>query len=427
MPNLRTLILNNNPQLRLYPTSHPASESLEIIYLENCNLDTNFLTDFPNLKEVHLNGNVIRLISDTAFINNQNLELIEMSRSNVGSIDRNAFTNLTRLRYLDLSENRLEQIPERLFISNEYFIELNISRNRIGIIDVIESNSLITLDVSYSEVKLIADRLLHYLPNLRILILSHNPLEVLPEKLKSNSLQILDLSFCRLLQLGDTTFTHLSTLNLLHINGNRLSEPPLRDTFPKSLQLIHLSDNPWVCDCQSKQLKLFFDYLKQTPEKIPENTQLVCHAPKNVSGLSWHLACRKSWYMIRTQISPHLDRVWLFLIVTFLTLTVLFCVVSTARRVLTQRIEREQEQMERMAEEARARLRQMRQRQRESALLNAPDPRDLISPPSYEEALNMLRPSTSDLRLKRISVMSIHELSESPNALSPHNSDCETS
>ncbi|KAJ8735400.1 hypothetical protein PYW07_007020 [Mythimna separata] len=60
-----------------------------------------------------------------------------------------------------------------------------------------------------------------------------------------------------------------------------------------------------------------------------------------------------------------------------------------------RRLQALQAERERQVEEARDRLRQLRMRAEQEALCNTPDPRDLIAPPSYDEALSMPKVSAS--------------------------------
>ncbi|XP_044742118.1 leucine-rich repeat-containing protein 15 [Chrysoperla carnea] len=417
MPSLQTLYLNNNQFLQIYSTmgiQHPFSTTINTIFINNCKLTVNYINNIVNLTQLHMSNNILinELIAIT-FQKNIHLEIIDLSKCSINHIDYLTFYPLTNLTELHLSDNRINYLHSETFLYNLKLSYLNLSRNHFKTLEPIQSISLKHLDLSYCELNIIERNTFKSLTALISLNLSNNYIEYLPDYLSINNLQYLDISYCRLLLITDYTFIEFNQLTKLKLNGNRFYQPFKETMLPDTLTSIALNDNPWRCDCYSLDLKYFYDYLNIND--LTSESNLVCYSPTNLTGSTWNIACKKQWFRYNlinnfnhpnTNTIPHLERVWLFLIITFITLTVLFCVVSNARRLVTQRARREQVQMERLANEARERLRMIRDRQTMSlnniaASTNAPDPRDLISPPSYEEALSMLRPSISDLRLKR--------------------------
>ncbi|KAI5639747.1 leucine rich repeat domain-containing protein [Phthorimaea operculella] len=84
-------------------------------------------------------------------------------------------------------------------------------------------------------------------------------------------------------------------------------------------------------------------------------------------------------------------------------LTLTLVLVNVIRASMKRRLAAIQEERERQMAEARDRLRQLRIAAEQQALINTPDPRDLISPPSYTEALSMPKLNASSHSLNETS------------------------
>lgn len=96
-----------------------------------------------------------------------------------------------------------------------------------------------------------------------------------------------------------------------------MTDPEIFRNNP-NLDIIHLEDNPWRCDCN--ELFVMYNYLTEPPGKTLDQS-LICQTPSNVSGYSWLVACFDAWHK---PFDYNKDRSWGFAMIVILTLIILF-------------------------------------------------------------------------------------------------------
>ncbi|XP_012270924.1 leucine-rich repeat-containing protein 4C-like [Orussus abietinus] len=164
-----------------------------------------------------ISGNNIRILSGHAFVRVHltNLQRLYLRGCRIDRIDAKALAGLTNLVELDLSNNLLTSVPSKNFVDT---------------------------------------------PFLRDLILSNNPLERIAMEtfVTTPNLVKLDLTNTRLRQIESRGFQGLETLENLKLSGNHLStlQPGTFEHLNK-LTSIELHDNPWICDCHLRELKMW--------------------------------------------------------------------------------------------------------------------------------------------------------------------------
>ncbi|XP_026465347.1 leucine-rich repeat-containing protein 15-like isoform X1 [Ctenocephalides felis] len=378
-----------NPRLyfsRRYPLLK--LESLKELDISFCNVNKLRLEAFPKLVNLKARGNMVNELNEESFEKNHLLEYINLSGNGIASVTKNTFVLLDELRMIDLSWNVLSSLNPNTFAANKQLTSINLSRNHLNRLDSFVSKSIDTLDLSWCEIQHISNDAFVRLPELIDLNLSHNLISEIPERLQASKLQKLDLTFCRLKTLRNETLQGMPFLSTLLLGGNRMTTPFHESYFSgnHALKEIDLSDNPWRCECMSESFKNLFKYLRP---RVDDIRALKCESPNVVAGKSWSSACGTVWNPNLLPVSKA-DKFWMFLIVILLSFVGTMCVVMVIRRTIKARAEAARREEERVAEEARERQRQQRLLERE-AMRNAPDPRDLVSPPCYEEALLLPR------------------------------------
>ncbi|CAH4037742.1 leucine-rich repeat-containing protein 24 [Pieris brassicae] len=171
----------------------------------------------PATQVLDLSGNNLQILPQEAFARTGlvNLQRVYLKSCNIGQINDRAFKGLTNLVELDLSNNLLTQIPS----------------------------------YSFKDA-----------PFLRDLALAHNPILKIHSDALNNlgSLVKLDLSRCEIRDIAADVFRNLHSLESLKLNGNNLRELPLSSLEKlEKLRVIDLSENPWICDCRLRDLKMW--------------------------------------------------------------------------------------------------------------------------------------------------------------------------
>lgn len=199
LPNLVQLKLAHNPRLSLSRRSGETviSDSLEMLDLSYCNMDTVDISGFPNLNAINLRGNRIKSLHHTDFEQNVALENIDLSLNAIAYIAPNAFHQVAMLKNADLSFNMIRNIARRTFVNNNQLTSINLSRNFLSNFSRLSSSSLTHLNLSWCELLAIDEDALLDLPELIDLDLSHNLFSEFPVVLRSRKLQRLDLRMCR--------------------------------------------------------------------------------------------------------------------------------------------------------------------------------------------------------------------------------------
>lgn len=387
LPNLKELIISENEHLKVF--KQVDSSSLEVLDLSNCNLDDVNLSGFPNLQIAFLSGNRINKILPKHF-RNPKLEKLDLSDNTIKQINLDSFTHLINLKSLNISMNVFIDLHRNTFSKNHLLKNLYISRTYLQKMVQFDIKSLQYLDLRINEIQEFnADSMLT-MPSLETLMLGNNLISKLPLGIKSSSLVSLDLSNNRIIEIKNNSLNFLSKLRKLNLAGNKLTT--LNPQYlPKDLLEINLEYNLWRCECYSTAFKEQNDFLIGPPGLTNANT-LKCNSPENLSDLTWFEACGKIWYDLGHGYMKS-DKAWLYVITIILVISVIFSTIMCVRRMYQIRVMREQAEMQRRRQEAQERINRLRMEQQRQieAQQNAPDPRELVGPPSYHEAIRMPR------------------------------------
>ncbi|XP_050670982.1 insulin-like growth factor-binding protein complex acid labile subunit [Leptidea sinapis] len=390
LPSLVYLKMSHNYRLELSSTVNSLfSVSLRYLDISYCNINQPSLKGFPNLRKAIINHNMIRFLSSNEFNNNTKLEHLDLSYNNVASVMGDTFRGLTSLKFLDLSWNQIAHIPENSLVEMPALTQIKLARNYLTRVGHLKSTSLAIIDMSSCEINLLGKDSLEGLPSLVDLDLSHNLISSIPESISSNTLKYLNLNYNRLSSVNNFTFFMLPRLTGLGVIGNRFTTIWSRFYFLSNpyLERLDLSDNLWRCDCEDENMFDFYEYVTLEPNKKEESYSLICHSPNNVVGQTWLEACYFTWNPSERGPNPN-NLVW-FIIVMIVGLALCLLLINGIKSSMNRRLATIQAERERQIEAARDRLRQIRLRAEQEALVNTPDPRDLIAPPTYDEALSM--------------------------------------
>ncbi|RVE54455.1 hypothetical protein evm_000940 [Chilo suppressalis] len=390
LPSLIYLKMSHNYRLELAASTYTLySASLKFLDISYCNVLHTCLQGFPNLKKAIINHNMIRYLRSYELRNNTKLEYLDLSYNNIGSMRVDTFKGLSMLKFLDLSWNQIASIPEGTLSEMPSLTQLKLARNYISQVGHMKSTSITVLDISSCEINTISKDSLEGLQSLIDIDLSRNLISHIPDSISSNTLKYLNLNYNRISHINNLTFFMLPRLTQLGVIGNRFTNIWKKSYFESNpyLDRLDLSDNMWRCDCSDPNMYDFYEFATLEPFKKEESFNLVCSSPINLISQTWLEACYFTWYPSQNVANAN-SLIW-FIVIMITGLSFCILLVNCIRNSMKRRLLAIQQERERQVDEARQRLRELRIRAEQESLTNAPDPRDLISPPSYDEALSM--------------------------------------
>ena len=253
-----------------------------ILLLLNKPCEAVSLEDLKRIIDLPLGNLNITHLSSSDFFGLTNVVTLRLPHNQLKEIPPGVFNHLPSLAYLDLSHNQIEQINtsnsmnqlRHLNLSHNVLRELsyldhfnqlahlNLSHNLLRGIDGNifnfqpksgvktqhpEWRNLITLNLSYNQIREVASNALNSLYNLVNLNISHNQISYLSSEVfaRLSRLINLNLSYNQLAELGLGIFSQLSNLVTLDVSNNELNslEWQVLEGLD-SLQTLKYSNNP---------------------------------------------------------------------------------------------------------------------------------------------------------------------------------------
>lgn len=272
-PALTNLSLNGNSITKISKDTFNGSLALKSVDLHNnviLEIEEGSFDSLLDLTDLDLSVNSILCITDFNLFQLRSLNLSKNSMTSFQSFDTNQEFELL---YLDLRENKMRYFP--VLPRRNKIIYLDLSRNQIHSLnytseaeelqedeDVAQRPrfpqrlcSLLYLDLSYNQLKVIPPRFFFSMVALETLNISNNCLDdfVADSTTSLNSLRTFDLSFNNLQTL---TFqeNRLQALKKLYLQGNYLSslDPETFSRLPSIVNLQLQKNDLSVCGPEQK-------------------------------------------------------------------------------------------------------------------------------------------------------------------------------
>ncbi|CAK1547081.1 unnamed protein product [Leptosia nina] len=244
-------------------------ETLNLGFNEIHSLDKYLFQHTPNLTRLYLNNNPIEILDHVtvlALSSATNLEVLDLSKTDIDSIPLDAFRGLINLRQIDLSGNFFLNVPESLSLvgsslqyltfNNNPVIELN-DDSFVGLSNLVELE--IGENKYLEEVKrstftpLKTLRVLHLCHNKNLRYISHNAFRGLKDRW---------------------------TLKEVYLDDNNLSELST-DLMPWSkLEVLGMTGNSWLCNCDLANIVT----KQEAGSKFRTGEIPFCAAPMRLNG-----------------------------------------------------------------------------------------------------------------------------------------------
>ena len=282
------------------------------------NLPMNLFDKLERLKRLSLTE--IDVIRPEVFEELNNLEYLNLTSSELGSLAGNWFKDLMELETLDISNNDLVMIEDDAFVGLVSLKNLDASNNNLQQIGRFAfkpfSTDIENLDLSDNHLETLQEGLFSHLWSLKVLNLQSNDIVSLPSKIfedlellrelhlqDNNLIEIpadlfvgltdlvsLELQDNDLRTIPKDLLTSSTSLTNLDISNNRISfMPPGLLSAHRLLDSVVMESNPLHCDCG-----LF--YLIESAERSDTALNGVCTSPlvfagRNVSSLTNSEVC----------------------------------------------------------------------------------------------------------------------------------------
>ena len=215
----------------LYVSGRPSNQN-------NFNsLDKTYFQTTPGLLAVTFTFSKIKTIQDDSFSSLNSLRDLDLSNNEIQGLSKNSFSGLSQLRTLDISGNKECQVDKSMFSTILNIEELNMGNMNL---------------------RKIPQGMFDSLTKLKVLKLHLNNIKKVRENL----------------------ITGLPSLTSLDLNGNLLRGIPAewKPNF-KTMNQVHLSENPLQCNCQLL-------WLRELPRKFYsssfDTSHIVCNGPDKV-------------------------------------------------------------------------------------------------------------------------------------------------
>ncbi|GAB6020324.1 hypothetical protein CHUAL_003038 [Chamberlinius hualienensis] len=343
MINLEELILSDNSIRSISLSAFHGANKLWKLDLSDNELTSPPLSssfDQPNLiREFNLSRNQISKLDNGSFVTLTELELLDLSFTDLEFISLNAFQGLDNLRSLSLKGNRISQLTSDTFsLGLSKLSELNLDENlisdvalntfaRLKVLQTLRLShnklsyaipatfeglsQLRRLHMSHNRIRYLSEKWTMQLPQLEYLDLSGNPLYTIQQHQLSPATKLLQIDLKNMPELEAVlsgAFSELPSLKRINLQGSsrlKYLNPDMfggfslvesiniygcqlqslsRNLVIKSMpNLKHfiLSHNPWRCDCSLKWLS---DFIIDNQDIFGEDLQNVsCHYPTSLS------------------------------------------------------------------------------------------------------------------------------------------------
>ena len=214
---------------------------------------------------------------------------LNASRNYISKTYEEAFFKQSKLQTVALSSNSLINIETKTVICNPSLEILSLSSNQYLRLPeeapFLYSQSLRVLKLSDCNFYRLPPETFQRLPELQVLNISHNKIEILNSVQSVGSLTFLDVSHNYLTDLQSDIFNALP--KLIHLNFSYNSISSLNITvMPQLVKVsssIDLNGNPWDCDC------LMFNTIYSWCRNNSVDLDLVCSSPPKFKDNSWSI------------------------------------------------------------------------------------------------------------------------------------------
>ena len=264
-------------------------------------LNTVPLIHLPDVRILRLSYSEITVLEKNSFVSLTELEELYIYKCGLRTIELGAFNGLTELKELHIWSNEISEIIPGTFRSMNSLEYLGLMNNRLERLDCCVFRGLVNLErltLSENELQYIHPDTFLRLPKLQQLHLKENWALQIPTDgpfINSDSLLSLDISDCNVSSLSDETFSNIRALKWLDLSYNNLRTVDIYvlRALPE-LSELYLYGNPLQCDCQLQKVWWWcqdYNIQTETEDRAPE-----CDTPSEMKGMWWGVLQKEEFF-----------------------------------------------------------------------------------------------------------------------------------
>ncbi|KAL4230401.1 Platelet glycoprotein Ib beta chain [Mactra antiquata] len=208
----------------------------------------------------------------------------------ISTLSKSDFSGASNLLTLEITFSGVQNIPDEAFGDLSILRELSLADNNIHIIKPGTFKGLTqlrTLDLSGNKNCQFDRTMFTYIQNIEELNLGDMGIRELENDFFQTvkKLKVLKLYINELKHIHQDLLAPLTSLETLDINGNHLLGLPseLKPKF-ETMKLVHMSENPWQCNCQ-------LVWLRSLPQNFvsskTDTSNIVCNGPRKLRFQSY--------------------------------------------------------------------------------------------------------------------------------------------
>lgn len=211
------------------PDLFSKTKSVQTLWLFNSRLQevsSILVSELENLEAFSLSGNRITTIPPNMFRNSHRLRELFLNRNSLALLPPNLLQSATNLKILSIGSNLLTSIPETLLKTNHKLTLLSLPFNRLTTIPskLFEEKSALS-SLYFAENGLRTLQINYPLINLRVLSLTGNPIEILPNLTMTKSLETLQMNGHHLGILNVTQLFALQNITRIEVAKSSILSP----------------------------------------------------------------------------------------------------------------------------------------------------------------------------------------------------------
>lgn len=272
-------ILEIRPRNRSYISSIKSIfytfPQLEQIYISNSLDEMPSLQHGQFLQKIHFRRNFIEKLKSNSFIDAPQTEYINLSGNLIAKIDNNTFAGLKSVQSIHLEENKLTSLSNDTFAGADTVTYINLEKNSITLIKhgCFHLKHLKVLILSHNLLDVVTVGIFSGATSLQKLFLNHNRIKFI------NLLEIAQNSPLLQLQLEDNQLSrydgytntsivndsikHNSILKHLNLANNQLKNPLIFDQLKcfENLESLNLNYNDFTHLDNVVNLKIYFPHI----------------------------------------------------------------------------------------------------------------------------------------------------------------------